>query len=100
MEISDQKLTGKKEDGMMVGTYVEPDGWSIGECLKVGLDGFCDFYLPTGYTFGVTQVAVNIKITGRTPIRRLGSYYRRVQITFLGDGEPNTVTGGWIPWEW
>ncbi len=91
---------GEKMDLVKIGTYVEPDQWPIGECLTAGLEGFCDFYLPTGYTFGVTRVAVNVKPTGRVGIRRHGDYYRRVQITFVGDGEPDTVVGGCIPWEW
>lgn len=81
-----------------VGTYIEVEGWGrCGELLKAGLAGFCDFYLPTGHNFGVQMLAANIKVTGRKAMRRNGGYFARVEITFVGDGEPNTVTYGWTP---
>ena len=83
-----------------VGTYLEPEQWGIGNPLKKGLDGFCDYYLPTNSGGPVKEVAVNVIITGRTRIRRSGGYYVRVRIEFVGDGEPSTFTGGWIPAVW
>ncbi len=80
-----------------VGTYVKPENWPIGENLEPGLDGFCDFYLPTGHRKPLPEViAVNVKVTGRTPQRFAGDLWLRVKITFVGDGEPDTYTGGWV----
>lgn len=81
---------------IQVGTYVWPDNWAMGNCLRKGLEGFCPFYLPTNNPI-ITQLACNVEITGRRPQRRCGDYYLRVRITFIGDGEPDTVCGGWIP---
>ena len=78
-----------------IGTFVEPEQWSIGHRLEEGLLGFCDFYLPTGHGV-IEHVAVNVKLTGRVPIRRHGALWCRVRITFVGDGEPDTTTGGWV----
>ena len=83
-----------------VGTYVEPEGWGIGNLLKKGLDGFCQYYLPVNSGGPIKELAVNIEITGRTRQRRCGSYYVRVKITFVGDGEPDTITHGWVHSVW
>ena len=83
-----------------VGTYVEPDGWRIGNQLLPGLPGFCDYYLPTNSGGPIKELAVDIAITGRTRQRRCGSYYVRCRITFVGDCEPNTVVYGWVPAVW
>ena len=84
-----------------VGTYVEPEDWGIGNLLKSGLAGFCDYYLGTNSGGPIKEVAVNVTITGRKRIRRQGGYsYVRVRIEFVGDGEPSTFTGGWVPAVW
>ena len=83
-----------------VGTHVEPEHWGIGNLLKPGLAGFCDYYLPTNSGGPVKEVAVNVTITGRTRIRRQGGYWVRVKIEFVGDGEPSTFTGGWVHAVW
>lgn len=82
-----------------VGYYVHADGWAFGECLKSSDWDKADFYLPTGYTFGNTQVqhevAVNIYISGRKLIHKDGGIYVRVQIEFVHDGdEENSHTYG------
>ncbi len=84
------------ETEIKVGTYVRPDNWMCGDLLEEGLSGFCDFYLPTHSGGPIKHVAVNVKVTGRKPIRREGTWSRRVEITFAGDGEPNVRSGGWI----
>ena len=83
-----------------VGTYVEPELWGIGNKLEPGLAGFCDYYLPTNSGGPIKEIAVNIEITGRTRIRRSGGWYVRAKVTFVGDGEPSTHTGGWVPAVW
>ncbi len=75
-----------------VGDYVRVDGWKMGELLVEGMPGFCEYYLPTGYSAGITQVAVNITVTGRTEQR--DGY--RCRITFIKEDEPNESCGGWI----
>ena len=78
-----------------VDSYIEPESWRLGGVLKPGLHGFCDYYLTTNSAV-VKEVAVNVEITGRTIIRRQGDWYVRLRITFVGDGQPNTHTGGWV----
>ena len=75
-----------------VGKYVRPDGWTCGNFLQKGLEGFCPFYLPTNNSV-IRQLACNVEITGRV-FRKNGLL--RCRITFIGDGESNTVCGGWI----
>ena len=83
-----------------VGTHVEPEQWGVGNVLKPGLENFCDYYLPTNSGGPIKEVAVNVEITGRTRIRRCGGWYVRVKVTFVGDCEPDVVTGGWVPAVW
>lgn len=80
-----------------VGTYLEPENWGIGDCLRPGLDGFCQFYLPTHSGGPIKELAVNVEITGHKPRWRQGAWYMRVKIIFVGDGEPDTITRGWVP---
>ena len=78
-----------------VGYYVHADGWKFGECLKSSDWDKADFYLPTGYTFGTTEIATNIYISGRKLIHKDGGIYVRVQIEFVHDGdEENSHTYG------
>ena len=83
-----------------VGTYVEPEKWGIGNLLKPGLAGFCDYYLPTNSGGLIKELAVNVTITGRKRVHRQGSYWGRVKVTFVGDGEPDVTTGGWVHAVW
>ena len=80
-----------------VGTYVEPDGWGIGNKLNPGLEGFCPYYLPTNSGGPIKELAVRVEITGRSRQRRHGGYYVRVKVIFVGDCEPDTVVKGWVP---
>lgn len=84
------------ETEVKIGTYVRPENWSCGNLLEEGLPGFCDYYLPTNLDGPIKHLGVNVKVTGRKPIRREGTWLRRVEITFVGDGEPDTKSGGWI----
>lgn len=76
------------------GYYVQPDGWKFGECLRVSTWEAASYYLPTGYDFGVKQIATNIYISGGKLIHKNASIYVRVQIEFVGDGEQNVYTYG------
>jgi hypothetical protein len=83
-------------------SLLEVDGWKRSERLFKGLElpeWRCDFYLSTGLTAGVMHVAVNIDVTGEKAQRRGGDLMRRVRVTFVGDGEPDQVVGGWVS-EW
>jgi len=44
----------------------------------------------------IPSLAVNVVVTGRTWQRRQGDYYVRVEIEFVGDGEPSVFAGGWM----
>jgi hypothetical protein len=90
------KLIYGQEVEVKAGSHIEPDGWYVGQALVPSHWERADFYLSTGRAHGVTQVAVNIQITGRTLRRRMGSLYVRVKITLVGDGEPDREHGGWL----
>ncbi len=84
-----------REVSPKVGTFIKPDGWKFGERLIAG-DSFSTFRLPTGLAV-VTSIACEIEITGRELRRAAGmSGMVRVKITFPGDGEPDTVCGGFM----
>ena len=83
-----------------VGTYVKPDGWTYGSVLKPGLNGFCDYYLPTNSGGPIKEIATNIIVTGRQRRRVMGDWFVRAKIIFVGDGEPNTETSGWVAANW
>ena len=82
------------------GCYIKPDGWKIGEKLIPSDWDQADYYLPTGYDFGITKLAVNIAITGRT--HRFDSPISgpamRCSVVFVGDGDPDVKCGAWIKW--
>lgn len=83
-----------------VGSYVIPDGWSPwGERLIPG-DSFSTFRIPTRSGGPIKSLAIEVEVTGRTPQRKQGDCYVRVKITFPGDGEPDTVCGGWMKLDW
>lgn len=77
-----------------VGSYVKPDCWAIGECLIAG-DDFSAYRLPTHNPI-VKSLAVNVEVTGRKVMSNYGERFVRVRITFLGDGEPDQHTSGWM----
>lgn len=82
-----------------LGRYVKPDGWTWGSKLEAG-DSFSTFRIPVHSGGPITSLAVEIEVTGRTLQRVAGLRMVRVKITFPGDCEPDTVTGGWmeVPW--
>ena len=87
----------------LIGCYVKPDGWNIGEKL-IESNGYsdsdfpgCQYRLPS--TGG--DLAVNIAITGRkstpVPYQVDGLGYRtRVRVEFVGDGTLSTFTHGYV----
>jgi hypothetical protein len=82
-----------------VGLYVKPDGWAYGGRLIEG-DSFSELRLTTNSGGPITDLAVRIEVTGRTLQRKQGVRSVRVRIVFIGDGEPDTITGGYmeVPW--
>jgi hypothetical protein len=77
-----------------VGSYVKPDGWSYGDCLIAG-DEFSPFRIPAG-SIVIESLAVRIEVTGRTLQLHKGRLSVRVKVVFVGDGEPDTVCGGFM----
>jgi hypothetical protein len=55
-----------------------------------------EFYLPC-HSGPITEVAVNVRVTGRTFQRRPFSdaLHVKVELEFVGDGEPSTFAPGW-----
>lgn len=81
------------DQASLVGAYVKPDGWRFGGSVVPGGE------YPIRLQGERAPYAVRIEQTGRY-VRRVpgegGSLGLRVRITFLGDGEPDTVVGGWL----
>lgn len=83
-------------DHVQVGGIVKPDGWRLAQKLTDSDWDAARFRIPTGQTVGILSLAANVTITGRNPQRREGEWWVRVQIEFVGDGEPSTRSGGWL----
>ena len=86
----------------LLGLYVEPDNWPIGERLQES-DGYsdsgfpgCQYRLPSGPDNWL--LAVNVSFSGRKShwCRISDNYRTRVKIEFVGDCEPSTFSHGWI----
>ena len=78
------------------GSVIEPDGWQISQRLEESSWDAAEFRIPTGHAFGVTSLAVNVTVTGRTWVSRCGDLWTRVKIEFVGDGEPSVMHKGWM----
>lgn len=85
--------------GAKVGTYVILDGRQVGECLLPCDDwDDADFRWPNPIPEWRTSraIACNVHVTGRTVQYRMGSFWVRCTVEWVGDGEPNTSCKGWI----
>ena len=84
-----------------VGDWITPDEWTHGESLCQG-DEFAPLRLPAGGTDlrgrPFYMLAVSVKVTGAPHYNgRGGKEWRsRARVTFLGDGQPDVVTGAWL----
>lgn len=85
-----------------VDDIVYPDGWSDWSGRLIDGDSFSEHRITTSGRTGslISSLAVRVEVTGRTLTRKYGHRVVRVAITFLGDGEPDTTTGGFmlVPW--
>jgi len=80
-----------------VGRTIQPDGWDH-QCTWLTESDWDEAAFRMGTNCGgpITSIAVNITVTGRTVQERQESYWVRVQIEAVGDGEPSTFWGGWM----
>lgn len=80
------------------GRSITIDSWGscVGQALRADELGFATYRLPTLSGGPVKDLACEVTLTGRTLQRRLGSYYAKVQVIFVGDGEPDVVVPGWM----
>ena len=58
----------------------------------------CDDWNAADWRFPtqIHDLACNVEITGRVAQKRGGAYWKRAEITFVGDGEPNKVVRGFV----
>lgn len=58
----------------------------------------CDDWAAAEYRMPVKglDLAVNVEITGKTRVFWNGGSFRRAQITFVGDCEPDSTVKGWV----
>ncbi len=75
------------------GAYIMMDNWRPMDSL-IGGDSFSALRLPSNRPGA--SYAVDIKITGRTYQSFEQCMWVRIQITFLGDGGPDTYARGWL----
>lgn len=85
-----------------IGMHVEPDEWNTFSYLEQGDDytdssfAGCQYRLPSNCAMDY-KIAVNVKVTGRKSHNLYDNWFRtRIQIEFVGDGDPSTFTHGWI----
>ena len=79
----------------VAGDFLKPDGWVCGEILRASGDNFSALRLPTINGGPIRSYAVGVKVTGRKiHYMPFGNSWVRVKVIFIGDGEPNTFTGG------
>lgn len=80
-----------------VGNVIKLDGWSCSADPLLPGDDFSAFRLPVLSRGPIKSLAVNVEITGRVPRRDAGlAGAYRCRLTFVGDGEPDEVVGGYI----
>lgn len=81
---------------LQVGSYIEPEGWFLGNCVESSEWDKAEFFLST-YSTTPKRLAVNLVVTGCDFQYRPHSDARwvKVQIEFVGDGEPSTFISGW-----
>lgn len=77
--------------------WVDPDSWQLGDVLYIDPQKPREFQLrlKTGHAYGVTDIAVRIKVTGKRRFIR-GDWRNRCKITVVGDGEPDVVLHGYV----
>ena len=99
----------------VLGDAVAPDGWrgdfgNLLEGAENSNDAFpgCQFFITLNNGGPITQLAVNLTISGRkrhfvAPAYLPGEerstinrWRQRVKIEFVGDCEPSTFTKGWV----
>lgn len=73
------------------GRLVRPEQWGWAMPLAACEWDGAAFRLPSA-NFPDVRLAVNVTVTGRT----IQKGFVRVQIEFVGDGEPSTFCGGWM----
>jgi len=85
-----------------IGDFISPDGWGGGGAILAKPRAFCSeadmnwqFSMESGNLLGVIY-AVNITITSRKVTYHKGKKRYRCRIEFVHDGEPSTVSGGYI----
>lgn len=83
-----------------VGKRIFPDGWNgwYGELIPG--DSFSPLRISTNSDGPIKSLAVRIEVTGRTLTTKYSCRVVRVKVIFVGDCEPDTVSGGWmaVPW--
>ena len=82
---------------IQLGTFLRPEEWSYASRLEVSDWDKAEFRIASNCYPGVS-VAVNVKFTGRTLQRAPYSDMKwiKVEIEFVGDGEPSTFSPGWV----
>lgn len=70
-------------------TYLNPSDWNQAE-----------WRVPSARYPGIPGLAINLRITGRTVQRKFGNLVVRIEIIWVGDGEPDTYSKGWLAIDW
>ena len=89
----------KAKTEAVVGSYIRRDGVQFGAHLLPCDDwDKAEFRWPNPIPEWQQShaIAVNVEVTGRTIRYYSGEAWVRVKLTWVGDGEPDTTTGGFM----
>ena len=70
-------------------TYLNPSDWDKAE-----------WRVPSARYQDLPGLAIRLRVTGRTVQRKYGNLVVRVEITWVGDGEPDTHSKGYLAIDW
>jgi len=84
--------------GPSVGSCIKPDGWAISTLLTE-----CTDWEAAPFRLRATRTKINFAVRVEVSGKKIrwdapfgGAPGVRIKITFVGDGEPDTVTYGWM----
>lgn len=83
-----------------IGDTLYPDGWAPSSTYLNPSDwDKAEWRIPSARYSGI-GLAIRLRVTGRTVQRKHGNLVVRVEITWVGDGEPDTYSKGYLVIDW
>lgn len=83
-----------------IGDTLYPDGWAPSLTYLNPSDwDKAEWRVPSA-AYPWVNLAIRLRVTGRTVQRKHGNLVVRVEITWVGDGEPDTHSKGYLAIDW